>query len=247
MNIYAPSYKRAKGVKTHKIIKDVIYCVHEFEADDYKKLGYNVEVMPDSIKGNIARVRNYMLDNYIGDKGLIVDDDLEAIKRWNVKEGKPKQETINNITEWIEQGFNMCEEVGAKLWGVNILGDKGSYREYSPFSLTNTVSASFMGFLNNKLRFDERLPLKDDYDYCLQNLNEYRKILRINYACLVKKDHGNLGGCADYRTMSREKDQIKLMQKKWGSKIVKIDKTQRGKKKKNFDLNPIIKAPIKGI
>ena len=36
--------------------------------------------MPDSIKGNIARVRNYMLDNYIGDKGLIVDDDLEAIK-----------------------------------------------------------------------------------------------------------------------------------------------------------------------
>ena len=34
MNIYAPSYKRAKGVKTHKIIKDVTYCVHEFEADD---------------------------------------------------------------------------------------------------------------------------------------------------------------------------------------------------------------------
>ena len=85
MKIYAPSYKRAKGVKTHKIIEDIIYCVHEFEADDYKKLGYNVEVMPDSIKGNIARVRNYMLDNYIGEKGLIVDDDLEAIKRWNEK------------------------------------------------------------------------------------------------------------------------------------------------------------------
>jgi len=219
MNIYAPSYKRAKGVKTHRIIKDIIYCVHEFEADDYKKLGYNVEFMPDSVKGNIARVRNYMLDNYIGDKGLIVDDDLEAVKRWNIKEGKPKQETINNITEWIEQGFNM----------------------------SNTVSASFMGFLNNELRFDERLPLKDDYDYCLQNLNKYRKILRFNYACLVKKDHGNLGGCADYRTMSREKDQLKLMQKKWGSKIVKLDTTQRGKKKKNFDLNPIIKAPIKGI
>ena len=77
-----------------------------------------------------------------------------------------------------------------------------------------------MGFVNNELRFDERLPLKDDYDYCLQNLNKYRKILRFNYACMIKKDHGNLGGCADYRTMSREMDQLKLLQKKWANKIV---------------------------
>jgi len=247
MKIYAPSFKRANGVKTHKIIPEVIYCVHEFEAEEYKKLGYNIQVMPDSVKGNIARVRNYILENYTKQKCLIIDDDIEAIKRWNLKDGKPKQEKIENIHEWIEQCFNMAEESQARLWGVNILGDKGSYREYSPISFTNTVSASFMGFLNNQLRFDERLPLKDDYDYCLQNLDRYRKILRFNYACLVKKDHGNLGGCADYRTMSREKDQLNLLQKKWGKKIVKIDTTQRGKKTKNFDLNPIIKAPIKGI
>ena len=58
MNIYAPSYKRAKGVKTHKLIPDVIYCVHEFEAQEYIDEGYNVEVMPNDIGGNIARVRN---------------------------------------------------------------------------------------------------------------------------------------------------------------------------------------------
>lgn len=247
MKIFAPSYKRSKGVKTHKIIKDVIYCVHEFEADSYKKIGYNIKVMPDNIGGNISRVRNYILDNYSNDSCLIIDDDIEAIKRWNLKNGQPKQEKIENITEWIEQGFNMAAESSVKLWGVNILGDKGSYREYSPISFNNTVSASFMGFLDNKLRFDERLPLKDDYDFCLQNLNQYRKILRLNYACLVKKDHGNLGGCADYRTISRERDQIKLLQKKWGNKIVKIDNTKRGKKNKNFDLNPIINVPTKGI
>jgi hypothetical protein len=247
MKVYSPSYKRAKGVKTHKTLEGVVYCVHEFEAEDYIKLGHDIEVMPDSIKGNIARVRNYILDNYIGEKGLIIDDDIEGLKRWDIKDGKPKQIIIDNPQEWVEQGFDMCEDVGAKLWGINILGDKGSYREYSPLSLTNTISASFMGFLNNELRFDERLPLKDDYDYCLQNLNEYRKILRFNYASMVKKDHGNLGGCADYRTMKREKEQIRLLQKKWGNKIVKLDRTQRGKKIKNFDLNPIVKSPIKGI
>ena len=81
MKIFAPSFKRANGVKTHNIIEDVIYCVHEFEAEEYKALGYNIEVMPDKVKGNIARVRNYILDNFIKDKGLIIDDDIEAIKR----------------------------------------------------------------------------------------------------------------------------------------------------------------------
>ena len=108
MKIYAPSFKRANGVKTHKIIPEVIYCVHEFEAEEYKKLGYNIQVMPDSVKGNIARVRNYILENYTKQKCLIIDDDIEAIKRWNLKDGKPKQEKIENIHEWIEQCFNIC-------------------------------------------------------------------------------------------------------------------------------------------
>jgi hypothetical protein len=47
--------------------------------------------------------------------------------------------------------------------------------------------------------------------------------------------------------MSREMDQLLLLQKKWGKKIVKFDKSQRGKKHRKFDLNPIINCPIKGI
>lgn len=247
MKIYAPSYKRSEGVKTHKLIPDIIYCVHEFEEKEYKQKGYNVEVMPDNVKGNIARVRNYMLDNYIKEKGLIIDDDIEGLKFWGLENKLPKAKDIDNIQEFIENGFNLCEQFEARLWGLNILGDKGSYREYSPFSLTNTVSGSFMGFLNNELRFDERLPLKEDYDYSIQNCNIYRKVLRINNAYMVKKDHGNKGGCANYRTIEREKEQLKLLQKKWGNKIVKNDVTQRGNKTRTFDLNPIIKIPIKGI
>ena len=64
---------------------------------------------------------------------------------------------------------------------------------------------------------------------------------------MVKKDHGNLGGCADYRTISREMEQQTPPKRRWGKGIVKNDTTQRGKKIKGFDLNPIIKIPIKGI
>lgn len=247
MKIYSPSYKRANGVKTHKIIPEIIYCVHEFEAEKYKNKGYNIEVMPDSIKGNIARVRNYMLENYIKDKGLIIDDDIEGFKFWDLEEGYPKAKNIKNINEFIENGFNLCADFDSRLWGINIIGDKGSYREYSPFSLSNPISASFMGFLNNELRFDERIPLKEDYDYCIQNCNLYRKVLRLNFAYMIKKDHANLGGCAESRTISFEMEQLDLLQKKWGKSIVKKDKTQRGKRTKGFDINPIIKIPIGGI
>ena len=247
MKIYAPSYKRAEGVKTHKILPGVIYCVHEFEAHEYIEKGYNVEVMPDAVGGNIARVRNYIKDNYIGDKGLMIDDDIEAIKIFKWHNDIPKAYSVEDVDEFIEQGFAMCEQFGCHLWGINIIGDKGSYREYTPFSLTNTISGSFMGFINNELRFDERIPLKEDYDYSIQNANHYRKLLRINYARMVKKDHGNKGGCADYRTIKREKEQMAILQNKWGRQIVKQDKGNKGKKKTTYDINPVIYIPIKGI
>ena len=247
MKIFAPSYKRSEGVKTHNVLPDIVYCVHEFEAEKYIEKGYNVQVLPDNTRGNIARVRNYILDHFIQDVGLIIGDDIEGIKYWSKDNGLPKAKSVENVTEFIEEGFALCEQFGCKLWGINIIGDKGSYREYSPFSLTNTISGSFMGFINNSLRFDERLPLKEDYDYSIQNCNEYRKLLRLNYAYMIKKDHGNKGGCADYRTIEREREQLKLLQNKWGKKIVKNDTTQRGNKTKGFDINPILKIPIKGI
>ena len=84
--------------------------------------------------------------------------------------------------------------------------------------------------------------MKEDYDLCIQICNAERKILRFNQYSLTKKDHGNIGGCADYRTLEREKSQFDVFQKKWGSQIVKQDKTSKG-----FDINPIVKIPIGGV
>jgi hypothetical protein len=247
MKIYSPSYKRSNGLKTHKLIPNVVYCIDPKEEEDYRKQGVNLQILPKGIQGNISRVRNYIKDELIKDKGLIIDDDIEAIKIWDTKNNNPYPKPIEDIEEFFEMAFNLCEESQCKLWGVNIVGDKGSYREYTPISFTNWISGSLMGFINNDCKFDERIPLKEDLDFSLQTLNKYRKLLRINYVHLIKKDHGNLGGCADYRTVAKEREQFKLFQQKWGSDIVKEDLTQKGKKKKSYDINPIIKVPIKGV
>jgi hypothetical protein len=33
---------------------------------------------------------------------------------------------------------------------------------------------------DNDIRYDERIPLKEDYDLSLQHLNKFRKVLRFN-------------------------------------------------------------------
>ena len=82
----------------------------------------------------------------------------------------------------------------------------------------------------------------------LQVLNKYRKNLRLNMYHYVCEQATLKGGCADYRNVEREKKQNDLLQNKWGNKIVKFDNSNKSKnKKKTFDINPIIKVPIKGV
>ena len=105
-----------------------------------------------------------------------------------------------------------------------------------------------MAHIKTDLRFDESLPLKEDYDFTLQNLNKYRIALRVNKFYYKTKQAEQVGGCATYRNIEREKEQFLLLQKKWGSSIIKRDKKDRSNKsdkKKNYDINPILSVPIK--
>jgi hypothetical protein len=45
------------------------------------------------------------------------------------------------------------------------------------------------------------------------------------------------------RNLKEEERQFELLQKKWGTKIIRQDK----KSKRSFDFNPILKSPIKGV
>lgn len=67
--------------------------------------------------------------------------------------------------------------------------------------------------------------------------------MRVNSIFYVCEMATQAGGTADIRNLDREKKQFDKFQRKWGSDIVKYDKTS----KKGFDINPIIKIPIKGV
>ena len=145
----------------------------------------------------------------------------------------------------------LCDDFGFKYWGIMCNKDALSYRQTTPFSTVSYIGGPFQVFLKgNPLRYDEALPLKEDYDMTLQNCNKYRGCLRVNkyhYDCQQSKQKG---GCATYRNYEREIQQLEALQKKWGSDIVKIDNVlnhNAKKEKRSIEYNPIIHIPIAGV
>lgn len=258
ISINAPSYKRAKGVLTLDYLPQCKIWVDEAEAEAYKEAnpGASIISCPNGIQGNLCRVRNYILDKEFAggaDVVLIIDDDLRAVERY-VYDGNfgysREKVAAEDFEEFLEKYSIMAADIGAKFWGVNCNSDAMSYRHDTPFSTTSYIGGPFQCFLKgNKCRYDEALPLKEDYDMTLQQLATERVVFRVNSYHYHCKQSEQAGGCATYRNRVREAEQFELLQKKWGTKIVKRDLSNKGgtDKVKYDDYNPIIKPPIKGV
>ena len=258
--IACPSYRRPK-VKSFALFGgNLSVYVDEGEADEYRaangRFADRIIAVPKGVQGNVARIRNYILDDCLVKQGAdvvcICDDDMNSIGRFSGGNGRTKL-TTDELPPFIARYTWLCREMGFRMWGVNLNADKQCYREYSPFSTLSPVLGPFACFLSGmECRYDEALPLKEDYDMCLQNLNEYRGVLRVNAYSYVCEQSTNIGGCAAMRNQRRELEQLKLLQRKWGSRIVKMDKADKCHKsmkvrKGTIDYNPIILVPIKGI
>lgn len=259
ISVNAPSYKRADKV----LVLDYLpYCrvwVDEEEAEEYRNNYPNADIVvcPKGIQGNVARVRNYILDTEFArgiDVVLMVDDDMRYLERFVASKvnryGYIKEKIeADELLVLIEKYSIMARDMGAYLWGVMCNIDPMCYRHFTPFSTIAFVGGPFSCFLKDGgIRYDERLPLKEDYDMLLQMLNKYRVVLRVNSIHYYCKQSENKGGCAVIRNREKEEQQFRAFEKKWGSKIVKRDKANKGhsKKEKLEDYNPIIVVPIKG-
>lgn len=243
IKFFAPSYRRPEKSITQKTYPFVKLVVSEKESEEYIKNGNDVVVCPDSVQGNLCRVRNWILDTFLptADCVVLVDDDCSGIGRWiSQKKIVYKDE---ELIEFCEMNAILCNDVGFKFWGLNCVVDKGAYREYTPFGTLQYIGGPFQAHLKNPIRYDENLPLKEDYDISLQHMLKYGGCWRVNYAHYDVKQSEQIGGCATYRNLEYEKEQFFSLQKKWGKDIIVRDR----KSKKSFDYNPIIKVPLKGV
>jgi hypothetical protein len=261
IRICCPSYGRADALDTAKYIPSVSVFVDPSEFEAYRKLnpGAHIVKCPRGVQGKVPRTRNYILNSSFkagADVVVLLDDDLQGIYIWEKRKSGRRDKILidaDNFERFIEKYSIMAQDMGAYLWGVHIAPDKMLYKPFAPFSTNVFIGGPFQVVLRGcVLRYDERFPLKDDYDFCLQHLNHYRKILRVNKGFFVAKQSEQKGGCATFRTMARETEEFKRLQAKWGATIVRTDYLNRSAWKtkartKNPDYNPILHIPIAGV
>lgn len=249
--ICCPSYKRPVVETLSRYPRTRVY-VAESELGDYiaaNPEGSDIVAVPDDVQGNLCRVRNYILDTEFEngtDAVIIIDDDMDMICRHEQVGDFGYERHILDMDEleWFaEHGSMLCLEWGYRFWGVNCVLDPKAYFQQRPFNTTKYIGGPFQAHLNNRIRYDERLPLKEDYDMTLQHLHEWGGVLRFNAYYYICRQAEQTGGCGTYRNVDAEKRQFELLQRKWGSDIIKMDRSS----KRGFDFNPIMKSPIKGV
>ncbi len=256
IRVCIPSYRRPR-VRT---LEAYPFCAVYVDASDeqaYRELHPDTEIIvcPDGIQGNVARVRNYILGNEFGngaDAVVLMDDDISYMGRFETKLGNERGYDYHRLDEdglrqLVAQGAQLCEDLGYRMFGVNLTPQPVSYRRSVPFNTNKFCGGPFQGFLKNPLRYDESLPLKEDYDMTIQQCRKYGGVLRMNFAYPMAEQAGKgqacSGGCSTMRNTIREREQFERLQRKWGGQIVRKDKGS----KRGLDYNPIIKIPINGL
>ena len=260
ISVNAPSYKRPDDVLTLGYLPFTKIWVDHKEYDGYKK-NYpkaNIISCPEGVQGNLCRIRNYILKTEFeagADVVLIIDDDFTCLRRFDFDEidkwgYEPYIISKDEFLPFVEKYSIIAKDLGAKFWGVNCNCDPMAYRHNTPFSTRSYIGGPFQCFLKgNRCWYDENLPLKEDYDMTIQQLNMERVVLRVNTYHYLCKQSEQKGGCASYRNRQREEEQLEALRRKWGGVIIKVDTTNKGKttKEKRLDYNPIVRIPIKGV
>ena len=252
INVVIPSYKRSHDLKGRHYFKMAKYVIPKSQEEEYLKVltKDRLIVIDDDQDGDIIKKRNWILKN-VPRPLIMIDDDVEYIGyyegRSGENDGKHKIKILDSelLIDFFDQSFQLCKDLNIKLWGLGLNEDNRIYKEFLPFSLSQISLGPFQGHLDHDLEFDSKVGTKDDYDMALQQLSEYKMILRWNkfhYEC----SHGdNKGGIVSYRSREKEIEYCKNIMLKWGKKII----SYRLPPQKMTDLLNAKKVniPIKGV
>lgn len=234
MNIeYAiPSYNRADGVLTLDYLSKAKVYVSPEDYPNYIKHNQRhadrIIAVPEGVQGKgKAHAMNYLLDTLWSEQTdaiVFIDDDVTTLMA-HIKNGKHEERTEEEFYEIVENNCRLAKDWGCGMWSFNLNSDPMIYDEFKPFRLHAYLDGGCQGIVQNDgLRYDEELTVKEDVDMFLQQVQKYHKALRIDKYYLKKRSFEGSGGSQEFRSKEAEQEQFKMMQKKWGSSIIRPNK-----------------------
>ncbi len=211
IKICIPTYSRNE-IKTVKLLsmfdsKDVYIFPNNYRENLPEEVSKLKEKYPTcQVIGlntfGIPSARNAILDFFPeNDEILMLDDDISEILRLKTDPAKLKNTLAElstlEIKDFFTEAFDTLKKNNAHLWGV--------YPIDNPFYMKNKLNnkgfiiGTMFGVIKTELRFDEKLKLKEDYDFTLQHILRDKKVCRFDGYTIKAEHYNNDGGCVSQR------------------------------------------------
>ena len=223
-----PSAGRAGDVITTRLFRQSFLCVPESEAAVYRKSheGPGVEIVPhpDTVHG-MGQKRQWILDHFDEEILFMADDDIDSLIYMGGEEGhvgglRTKIKDPDHVWEVVLNTANIARDLGTNLFGFNEIPDIRKFDYLDPFTTRDRINGFAMGIIRDDQRFDPRLVVKQDYDFYLMTLYWKRFIWRDDRYGFSAMHYTNKGGLASHRSTNKEIECIKILQQKFGSRVV---------------------------
>lgn len=196
--------------------------IYFFVKDENDKVNYLKNgALNVFISGKLIESRNKALEYCFADGSICiqVSDDLKAIcfNDFSGKSTKIKAQVID-VVEHI-----LPEFVNSQYYLCGFPPTSNPYFSLNKYEIGKFIVGDFIFVKPNKLRFDNNLILKEDYDYTLQHIKEFGGCIRYGLFLNTFLHYKNKGGAVSYRNTENEKNTISYLINKWGSSIIKLN------------------------
>ena len=215
MRIIIPTKGRADviGAKALRLFPDATLCIGADEVDAYAPLSNNLLVHPPEVVG-IGPLRQWVLDHVNDPCVMMVDDDVTHVYS-QVGFHKERIEDADTARAIVERMAILAQDAGVRVFGFNQAARPLTYANFRPFSLDTWVGG-VVGIIGRELRYDQRLLLRADIDFCLQSLLHDRIVLVDGRFSFIHTRFAGSGGNARQRSSERHAQEMAYLKRKWG-------------------------------
>lgn len=214
-------------------VPEVDLCIPESEVQEYvsarQPLNANVVAHPNEINRLFKKIK-WVWDFYRGkcDAVVKIDDDIQCVRdngmyhNTDTRIAERSELTSQEFFEVIQNLFVMARDLGTPIFGFGNVNRFYHYGSHDRFRFCTAFDASIMGYrFEDKVKLDESILCKNEYDLQLQSLFYYGKnLVDKRFRQVQFNMHGNMGGMATARNTETIEASKKILKNKWGGNII---------------------------
>lgn len=180
------------AIKTLRELNVGPKSIHIFVADEEEKRRYQVAVPDVDVvvgKLGIGNQRKFINEYFPGGFRIVsMDDDVTLVK----KNGNRTQLLTGDLTEYVNQAYDLCEEKGVRLWGVTD-STNGMFMSEGAVLGLRSCAGAFYGEYAQETECQSEKNHCEDFEKQLKHYLKYGGIIRFNNIGPKQKRYGNGG------------------------------------------------------